>query len=83
MLTPAIAGFSGMRAGKPLAGGGANRLAGEREVPRLVRLDLEAQRRGVGDRVPHAAVRDVHRQRSEPFDLEWSVDPVGEARDAS
>ena len=71
----------GMRAGKLLPGGGANRLSRQREVTCLVRLDLEAQRVGVGNRVPHAAVGDVHRQRPEPFDLERRVEPVGEAGD--
>ena len=51
-----------MHAGKLLPGGSANRLSGEREIACLVRLDLEAERLCVCDRVPHAAVGDVHRR---------------------
>ena len=43
-------------------------------------VELEAERLGVRDRVPHAAVRHVDRQRPEALDLERRVEPVGKAR---
>ena len=70
----------GMHARELLARRLADPLAGEREIAGLVRLDREAERTGVRDRVPHAAVGDVDRDRAEPGDLERRVEAVGEAR---
>ena len=44
------------------------------EVARLVRARARSRARRVGDRVPHAAERDVDGQRPEPFDLERRVE---------
>ena len=49
-----------------------------RELARLVRLDREAERSRVGDRVPHASVGDVDRERADAVDLERRVEPVDE-----
>ena len=70
-----------VRARKLLARRRADPLAGEREVARLGRLEREAERVRVGDRVPHAAERDVDGERAETVDLERRVEPVGEAGD--
>ena len=58
----------------------ADQLADARQLARLGRLEREPERGRIGDRVPHAAERDVDRDRAEPVDLERRVDPVGEAR---
>ena len=68
-----------MRAGELLPRRRADPLAGERKVARLVRLEREPERPRIGDRVPHAAVGDVDRQRPEPRHLERRVEPLGEA----
>ena len=54
-----------MRARQLLARGKADQLADARELARLLRLDREAERGRVGDRVPHAAEGDVHRERAQ------------------
>ena len=74
-------GVLGVGAGELLARRGPDPLAGQRQVARLARLDREAERGGVGDRVPHAAVGDVDRERAEALDLERRVEPVGERGD--
>jgi hypothetical protein len=56
-------------------------LAGQREVAGFIRFDREAELLGVRNRVPHAAVGDVDRNRADPVDLERRIQPVGEARD--
>ena len=68
-----------MHARQLLARGEADPLADERELARLGRLEREAERVRVGDRVPHAAERDVDGERAEAVDLELRVEAVGEA----
>ena len=69
----------GMRARQLRARSHADALAHERELARLARLDREAQRRRVGDRVEHAAVGDVHAERAQALDLERGIDALGVA----
>ena len=63
-----------MGARKLLARGRADALTDGRELARLGRLEREAERMRVGDRVPHAAEGDVDRERPEPVDLELRVE---------
>ena len=63
MLTPAISRLCGMHAQQLRASREADALAGERQLARLRRLEREAERLRVGDRVPHAAERDVDGER--------------------
>ena len=80
MLTPAMAGFSGCTQGS--CSRAAARIASPAsEIACFVRFDLEAECLCVRDHVPHAAVGNVHCERSELFDLERRVEPFGEARD--
>ena len=62
-----------------LAGGDPDALAGERQVAGLARLDRKPERVGVGDRVPHAAVADIDRDRAQAVDLDRRVQAAGEA----
>src|SRR5437763_1594026 len=64
-----------------LPGCGSDSLADRAELARLGRLELEAERGRVGDRVPHAAEGDVDLDRSESVDLERRVELVDERRD--
>ena len=70
-----------MRAWQLLARGDADQLADARELARLGRLEREAERVRVGDRVPHTAEGHVDRDRAEPVHLEGRVETVGEAGD--
>ena len=80
MLTPAISGFSGWTHGS--CSRAARRICSPttRELARLRRLEREAQRARVGDRVPHAAERDVDRDAAEALHLELRVEVRREAR---
>ena len=63
-----------------LARGIANQLADAAQLSRLARLELEAERGGIRDRVPHAAVGDVDGDRAEPRNVEPGIELPDERR---
>src|SRR5438309_3731919 len=58
----------------------ADQLADATELARLRRDELEPEHARIGDRVPHAAERDVDADRPEPLHLERRVDQRDERR---
>ena len=69
-----------MHAWQLLARSQPDPLADERELARLARLEREAERVRIGDRVPHAAERDIDGERAEAVDLELRIEAIDEAR---
>ena len=65
-----------------LARGRPDLLADARKLPRLGRVEREAERARVRDRVSHAAESDVDLHRAEAGYLEHGVEPVRESRPA-
>ena len=79
MLTPAIAGFSGWTHSSCSRAAARIRSPASESSRASSGVISKPERLRVGDRVPHAAVGDVDRERAEPLDLELRVEALGEA----